>query len=45
MQKPTFIFDAKNVVDMKKAMEIGFIVYSIGKPLDPWIKDMPTVVA
>jgi UDPglucose 6-dehydrogenase len=23
--------------------EIGFIVYSIGKPLDPWLKDMPAV--
>jgi len=45
MQKPAFIFDGRNVVDVKKAREIGFIVYSIGKPLDPWLKDMPAVVA
>ncbi|QCD82600.1 UDP-glucose 6-dehydrogenase 1-like [Vigna unguiculata] len=45
MQKPAFIFDGRNVVDVKKAREIGFIVFSIGKPLDPWLKDMPAVVA
>ncbi|WVZ24133.1 hypothetical protein V8G54_002677 [Vigna mungo] len=45
MQKPAFIFDGRNVVDVKKVREIGFIVYSIGKPLDPWLKDMPAVVA
>uniref|UniRef100_K7N0Z5 UDP-glucose 6-dehydrogenase n=1 Tax=Glycine max TaxID=3847 RepID=K7N0Z5_SOYBN len=45
MQKPTFIFDGRNVVDVKKVREIGFIVYAIGRPLDPWLKDMPSVVA
>ncbi|KAL0343820.1 UNVERIFIED_CONTAM: UDP-glucose 6-dehydrogenase 1 [Sesamum angustifolium] len=43
MQKPAFIFDGRNVVDVNKLREIGFIVYSIGKPLDAWLKDMPAV--
>jgi UDPglucose 6-dehydrogenase len=43
MQKPAFLFDGRNVVDLEKMREIGFIVYSIGKPLDPWLKDMPAV--
>lgn len=43
MQKPAFVFDGRNVVDPKKLREIGFIVYSIGKPLDSWLKDMPVV--
>ncbi|ONK75784.1 uncharacterized protein A4U43_C03F20520 [Asparagus officinalis] len=43
MQKPAFIFDGRNVVDVEKMREIGFIVYSIGKPLDAWLKDMPAV--
>lgn len=43
MQKPAFVFDGRNVVDPEKLREIGFIVYSIGKPLDQWLKDMPTV--
>ncbi|XVF43080.1 hypothetical protein PTKIN_Ptkin02bG0011800 [Pterospermum kingtungense] len=41
MQKPAFIFDGCNIVDVAKLREIGFIVYSIGKPLDKWLKDMP----
>jgi UDPglucose 6-dehydrogenase len=43
MQKPAFVFDGRNIVDAKKLRDIGFIVYSIGKPLDPWLKDMPAV--
>ncbi|KAF8717958.1 hypothetical protein HU200_025420 [Digitaria exilis] len=43
MQKPAFLFDGRNVIDAEKMREIGFIVYSIGKPLDPWLKDMPAV--
>ncbi|XP_021893216.1 UDP-glucose 6-dehydrogenase 1-like [Carica papaya] len=43
MQKPAFIFDGRNIIDVAKLREIGFIVYSIGKPLDPWLKDMPAV--
>ncbi|KAG5615119.1 hypothetical protein H5410_014943 [Solanum commersonii] len=42
MQKPAFIFDGRNVVGT--SLEIGFIVYAIGKPLDAWLKDMPAVV-
>lgn len=43
MQKPAFVFDGRNVVDVDELRKIGFIVYSIGKPLDPWLKDMPAV--
>lgn len=41
MEKPAFVFDGRNVVDAEKLRKIGFIVYSVGKPLDPWIKDLP----
>ncbi|RRT43019.1 hypothetical protein BHE74_00027158 [Ensete ventricosum] len=44
MQKPAFIFDGRNVVDAQQLREIGFIVYSIGKPLDSWLVDTPAVV-
>ncbi|PWA60854.1 6-phosphogluconate dehydrogenase, C-terminal-like protein [Artemisia annua] len=44
MQKPAFVFDGRNVVDSEKLRQIGFIVYSIGKPLDAWLKDMPALV-
>ncbi|XP_009596913.1 UDP-glucose 6-dehydrogenase 3-like [Nicotiana tabacum] len=43
MQKPAFIFDGRNVVNVENLREIGFIVYAIGKPLDAWLKDMPAV--
>ena len=43
MHKPAFVFDGRNVVDVAKLREIGFVVYSIGKPLDDWLKDMPAV--
>ncbi|KAK7317947.1 hypothetical protein RJT34_02593 [Clitoria ternatea] len=43
MQKPAFLFDGRNIIDVNKLREIGFIVYSIGKPLDAWLKDMPAV--
>ncbi|KAJ0776988.1 putative UDP-glucose 6-dehydrogenase [Helianthus annuus] len=48
MPKPAFVFDGRNVVNPQKLREIGFIVYSIGKPLnwealDSWLKDMPAV--
>ncbi|BBH00254.1 UDP-glucose 6-dehydrogenase family protein [Prunus dulcis] len=32
-----------NVVNVDQLREIGFIVFSIGKPLDAWLKDMPAV--
>lgn len=39
MRKPAYIFDGRNILDGAKLRKIGFIVYSIGKPLDPWHKD------
>ncbi len=32
MEKPAFIFDGRNILDHKRCFEIGFNVYSIGKP-------------
>ncbi|OMP07484.1 hypothetical protein COLO4_07297 [Corchorus olitorius] len=43
MQKPAFVFDGRNLVNVDKLREIGFIVYSIGKLLDAWLKDMPAM--
>ncbi|MQL81599.1 hypothetical protein Taro_014049, partial [Colocasia esculenta] len=43
MEKPAFVFDGRNIVDAEKLRKIGFIVYSIGKPLDARLKDMPAV--
>jgi UDPglucose 6-dehydrogenase len=40
MQKPAFIFDGRNVLNVEAMRKIGFVVYSIGKPLDPWVKDL-----
>ncbi|XP_027917884.1 UDP-glucose 6-dehydrogenase 5-like [Vigna unguiculata] len=34
MVKPAFVFDGRNMLDVDKLRKIGFIVYSIGKPLD-----------
>ncbi|KAL5210751.1 hypothetical protein ABZP36_006374 [Zizania latifolia] len=45
MQKPAFLFDGRNVVDPDKLRQIGFVVYSIGKPLDDWLKNMPAVAS
>ncbi|GMI42134.1 hypothetical protein TrCOL_g12900 [Triparma columacea] len=36
MSKPAFVFDGRNVVDIKTLREIGFEVYAIGKP---WPKE------
>lgn len=35
MTKPSFVFDGRNVLDHDTLRQIGFIVYAIGKPLDP----------
>lgn len=32
MEKPAFIFDGRNILDHKKLFDIGFNVFSIGKP-------------
>lgn len=35
MAKPSFVFDGRNILDHQALRDIGFIVYAIGKPLDP----------
>lgn len=35
--KPAFIFDGRNVLDHARLREIGFVVYALGKPLDPFL--------
>lgn len=37
MIKPAFLFDGRNILDHDKLREIGFIVYGLGKPLDPFL--------
>lgn len=38
MVKPAFVFDGRNILDHAALREIGFIVYALGKPLDPFIR-------
>ncbi|KAG1654793.1 hypothetical protein FOA52_005728 [Chlamydomonas sp. UWO 241] len=38
MHKPAFVFDGRNILDHAKLREIGFIVYALGKPLDPFLQ-------
>ncbi|GMH40128.1 hypothetical protein BSKO_08032 [Bryopsis sp. KO-2023] len=38
MVKPAFLFDGRNLVNTEELREIGFVVFSIGKPLDPFVK-------
>ena len=38
MQKPAFVFDGRNILDHEGLKEIGFIVYALGKPIDPFLK-------
>lgn len=38
MVKPAFVFDGRNILDHAKLREIGFIVYALGKPLDPFLQ-------
>jgi UDPglucose 6-dehydrogenase len=42
MVKPAFIFDGRNVLDHGALREIGFIVYALGKPLDPFLQHQYT---
>jgi len=39
MVKPAFVFDGRNILDHAHLREIGFIVYSLGKPIDPFLKN------
>ena len=43
MRRPAFVFDGRGVVDVGKLSDMGFVVYSVGKPLDPWLKGLPAV--
>eukprot|EP00884_Botryococcus_braunii_P011777 jgi/Botrbrau1/205/Bobra.0022s0185.1 len=38
MMKPAFVFDGRNILDHAALREMGFIVYALGKPLDPFIQ-------
>ena len=38
MVKPAFAFDGRNILDHQHLRELGFIVYALGKPLDPFIQ-------
>lgn len=37
MVKPAFLFDGRNILDHGKMREMGFIVYGLGQPLDPFV--------
>ena len=37
MMKPAFVFDGRNILDHAALREIGFVVYALGKPLDPFL--------
>lgn len=38
MVKPAFVFDGRNILDHQYLRDLGYIVYAIGKPLDPFMK-------
>jgi len=38
MVKPAFVFDGRNILDHAALREMGFIVYGIGKPMDPFVR-------
>ena len=38
MVKPAFIFDGRNVLDHEALRKVGFIVYALGHPLDPFLQ-------
>mmetsp|Transcript_55 Transcript_55/g.200 ORF Transcript_55/g.200 Transcript_55/m.200 type:complete len:489 (+) Transcript_55:155-1621(+) len=37
MVKPAFIFDGRNILNHSALREMGYIVYALGKPLDPFL--------
>ncbi|KAG2496632.1 hypothetical protein HYH03_005453 [Edaphochlamys debaryana] len=37
MMKPAFLFDGRNMLDHDEMRSIGFVVYGLGKSLDPFI--------
>ena len=38
MMKPAFVFDGRNILDHDRLRSLGFIVYGLGKPLDPFLQ-------
>jgi UDPglucose 6-dehydrogenase len=38
MVKPAFVFDGRNILDHEKLRKIGFVVYALGKPLEPFLQ-------
>ena len=38
MQKPAFVFDGRLILDHDKLRKIGFIVYALGKPIEPFLR-------
>ena len=32
MKKPAFVFDGRNILNHKKLFDMGFNVYSVGRP-------------
>lgn len=39
MVKPAFVFDGRNILDHEHLRETGFVVYALGKPVDPFLKN------
>jgi UDPglucose 6-dehydrogenase len=39
MVKPAFVFDGRNILDHASLRELGFMVYALGKPLDPFLQN------
>ncbi len=37
MMKPAFVFDGRNALDHEALRSLGFVVYGLGKPLDPFV--------
>lgn len=35
--KPAFVFDGRNALDHEALRALGFVVYALGKPLDPFV--------
>ncbi|CAK0780677.1 UDP-glucose 6-dehydrogenase 1 [Coccomyxa viridis] len=38
MTKPAFVFDGRNILDHTRLRSLGFVVYALGKPLDPFLQ-------
>jgi UDP-glucose/GDP-mannose dehydrogenase family, UDP binding domain len=45
MQQPAFIFDGRNVLDHAALRALGFVVYALGKPLDPFLSSATETIA